>query len=189
MKGLRLLLSNPEILRIACGVGILHALLTAIFILVPSLLLNLTGATLASHAAYYAIGVTLVFLTVFPMLRWVEKRHWQQRALICSVIFLGLSQILMGAMTQHVLVFFFALIVFFMAFNLLEASLPAAMSRVAPLEYRGAAMGVYSTFQFAGTFIGGVLGGLLLQYVSTSIYFFVQAFIILLWLMLIISKK
>jgi predicted MFS family arabinose efflux permease len=62
------------------------------------------------------------------------------------------------------------------------------MSRVAPAQYRGAAMGLYSTFQFTGTFMGGVLAGLLLQYVEASTLFLMQAFIILLWLILIITK-
>jgi MFS family permease len=189
MKGLHLLFRNTDVLRIAFGIGILHALLTAMFMVVPGQLLMLTGTTLASHAYYYAAGVVLVFVTVFPMLRLIEKFHWERLSLMAAVLVLCLSQVFLWLMPNQVLIFFAALILFFLAFNLLEATLPAAMSRVAPAEYRGAAMGIYSTFQFTGTFIGGVLAGLLLQYVSTSTFFLVQAFIILLWLMLIISKK
>lgn len=189
MKGLHLLFRTPDVLRIALGIGILHAVLTSMFMVVPEQLVTLTGTTLASHAYYYAAGVVLVFMTVFPMLRVIQKYHWQRQSLICALLVLCCSQAILFFAMAHVLSFFVAIVLFFLAFNLLEASLPAAMSQVAPLEYRGAAMGIYSTFQFGGTFIGGVLGGLLLQYVSTSIMFLVQAVVILLWLMLIISKK
>jgi MFS family permease len=189
MRGLHLLFHEPQVLRIAVGIGILHAVLTAMFMVVPSQLMSLTGTSLASHASYYAIGVVLVFLTVFPMLRVIEKHQWHHQASISAVLALCLSQIMLWALPQVVLGFFIALILFFLAFNLLEASLPAAMSRVAPAQYRGAAMGLYSTFQFAGTFMGGVLAGLLLQYVTASTLFLMQAFIILLWLILIITKK
>lgn len=184
MKGLHLLFKNPGVLHIALGIGILHALLTAMFMVVPGMLETLTGASLASHAYYYAIGVALVFLTVFPMLRLIQKYQWHQQAMICALVVLCLSQVLLSVAPDTVIMFFAGLILFFLAFNLLEASLPAAMSRVAPAESRGAAMGIYSTFQFGGTFIGGVLGGLLLQYVTTATFFFVQALIVLLWLML-----
>jgi MFS family permease len=188
MRGLHLLFHEPQVLKIALGIGILHGVLTAMFMVVPSQLISLTGTSLASHAYYYAIGVVLVFVTVFPMLRVIEKYQWHHQSLVAALLALCFSQGLLWAFPQSVLMFFIALIMFFLAFNLLEASLPAAMSRVAPLQYRGAAMGLYSTFQFTGTFIGGVLAGLLLQYVEASTLFLMQAFIILLWLILIINK-
>lgn len=184
MDGLGRLFLNPPVLRIAVGIGILHALLTSLFMIVPEQVAHLTGASLADHAYYYAIGVVLVFMTVFPMLRVIEKYHWHNQAMLISLLVLLVSQLLLWLGFNEVMIFFMALILFFLAFNLLEAALPSAMSKVAPPEYRGAAMGIYSTFQFAGTFIGGVFAGLLLQYLSASALFLVQAGFILLWLML-----
>jgi MFS family permease len=189
MKGLRQLLRDPPVLRIALGIGVLHALLTSMFMVVPAQVLKLTGTALASHAYYYAVGVLLVFISVFPCLRLIQKFHWQHQSLIASLGVLALSQLLLWWMPDHAVFFFLALVLFFLPFNLLEASLPALMSQVAPAEYRGAAMGIYSTFQFTGTFLGGVLGGLLLQYMESSTLFLAQAFVVLLWLMFIISKK
>lgn len=189
MRGLHLLVHQTNVLKIALGIGVLHAVLTAMFMVVPTQLLALTGTSLASHAYYYAVAVFLVFITVFPLLRVIETRGWHQKALLSCIFILCLSQLLLSFFLSEIVVFFSALILFFLAFNLLEATLPAAMSRVAPLQYRGAAMGLYSTFQFGGTFIGGVLAGVLLQYVQASTFFLMQAFIILLWLILIIKGE
>ena len=54
------------------------------------------------------------------------------------------------------------MVVYFTGFNTLEASLPAMVSRVAPMRARGAALGVYSTLQYLGAFAGGIMGGWLL---------------------------
>lgn len=189
MKGLAILFQDHQVLYIALGIGILHALLTAMFMVIPGQLLALTGTSLAGHTYYYGVGVILVFLTVFPMLHLVEKNQWHRQSMIVALFVLCISQILLWMTLDDVFIFFLAIILFFLAFNLLEASLPAAMSRVAPISYRGAAMGIYSTFQFSGTFLGGVLGGVLLQYASTSMLFLTQVVVILLWLMWTITKK
>ena len=52
-----------------------------------------------------------------------------------------------------------ALLVFFTAFNILEALLPALATRFAPAPARGFAVGVFTSTQFAGAFIGAAAGG------------------------------
>lgn len=182
MQGLAKIFADKACLQVALSIGILHAILTAMFLVVPGQLFELTGTTLASHGTYYLIGVLLVFLTVFPMLSVIEKKQWHHQAFVAAVLTLLCSQWLMWLRAQDVYGFFAGLILFFLAFNLLEASLPAWMTRIANPAHRGAAMGVYSTFQFLGTFLGGVLGGTLLQYSSVPTLYFVQGCIILLWL-------
>ena len=51
------------------------------------------------------------------------------------------------------------MLAFFVAFNVLEAMLPSLVSRIAPAQGRGAAIGVYNTTQTLGVFFGGLLGG------------------------------
>ena len=83
-----------------------------------------------------------------------------------------------GALWHFVL----ALFVYFMAFNLLEALLPSLVGRAAPAGTRGTAMGVYSTSQFLGVFIGGQLGGALYQWVGAEAVFLGCALIAVVWL-------
>ena len=74
--------------------------------------------------------------------------------------------------------------VFFTAFNLLEAMLPSLISRVAPVDCRGTAMGFYSSAQFFGAFVGGSLGGLLHGLFGMQAVFLCAALGALAWLLL-----
>ena len=70
------------------------------------------------------------------------------------------------------------------AFNVLEASQPSMVSRQAPANARGAAMGVYNTLQSLGFFAGGVGGGWLMKHGGAHSLFAVCAGLMALWLAL-----
>tara|TARA_E500000331_G_scaffold357136_1_gene417704 strand:- start:4728 stop:5246 length:519 start_codon:yes stop_codon:yes gene_type:complete len=76
------------------------------------------------------------------------------------------------------------MVAFFIGFNLLEVLLPAHMSRVVAAGTRGTGMGVYSTFQFLGTFAGGVVGGVLLSYGDISTVLYVNSGVCVFWFLL-----
>jgi MFS family permease len=81
------------------------------------------------------------------------------------------------------------LFLFFIAFNLLEAMLPSLISRVAPLDCRGTAMGIYSSSQFLGAFLGGSLGGLIHGRFDAHGVFLFTALGALLWLLVAASMR
>ena len=76
------------------------------------------------------------------------------------------------------------LIVYFIGFNVLEASLPSMVSKIAPSDLKGTAMGVYNTMQSVGLFVGGASGGWLFQqYGFAGVFTFCSA-LMLLWLVI-----
>ena len=75
-----------------------------------------------------------------------------------------------------------ALIVFFSAFNVMEASLPSLITKTAPPDAKGTAMGLYSSLQFLGIFVGGVVGGFAHQFGGSGAVFALTAVIALVWL-------
>ncbi len=85
--------------------------------------------------------------------------------------------------------FVLALLVFFTAFNLLEALLPSLVGRAAPAGTRGTAMGVYSTSQFLGVFVGGQMGGALYQWVGAEAVFYGCGALALIWLLVLVGMK
>ena len=93
---------------------------------------------------------------------------------------------LFGVSTKTGLVL--GLFLFFLSFNLLEAMLPSLISRLAPSESKGAAIGVYSTAQFLGAFAGGALAGLISGYGATGV-FLLTAGVIAVWLLLVVSMR
>ncbi len=133
------------------AVGVLHALLAALFVVLP--------LELPAQAQWrtWLPAVLLSAVLVFPLLRWIETRGWQWRALApaFAVLLLGLAGL---SAVPHAGVWP-TLALFFVAFNLLEASLPSLLTRLVGPARRGRVMGVFSSAQFFGVFAGSALAG------------------------------
>ena len=82
-----------------------------------------------------------------------------------------------------------ALVIFFTAFNLLEASLPSLIAKMSPADRKGTAMGMFSTSQFLGAFAGGAMGGLVYQHGGATGVYLMCLLVITVWLLLAISMK
>ncbi len=165
------------------GVFMLHLTLTAAFIAVPHVLRDVHGIEPARHWVFY-LGVFLasVALTV-PLVLWSERQRTPARAMLIGGAGLATALAALIWAQAHFDALLAALVVFFGAFNFLEARLPAALTEAAGESGRGAALGVFATCQFAGAFAGGVLGGALLgsRWHETGI-FAVAALVALAWL-------
>ena len=81
------------------------------------------------------------------------------------------------------------MLAFFVAFNVLEALLPSLVSRLAPAEGRGVAIGVYNTTQTLGVFFGGLLGGWVASRYGTTTVFGVCAALVVLWLLIALGMR
>ena len=106
-----------------------------------------------------------------------------------AVVLLAVSQLLLALAGAQLWHFVLALLVFFTAFNLLEALLPSLVGRAAPAGTRGTAMGVYSTSQFLGVFVGGQMGGALYQWVGAEAVFYGCGALALIWLLVLVGMK
>lgn len=150
-------LGHPALRRLNSGVFITHALFTACFIPIPLLL---TALTSKSHlGAYYLALMGSAFCGMLPVIIWAEKHKQSYRILRGALLLLGVAPLFLMR-TVHWLPGLLAVLwLFFGAFNALEALLPALVSRHAPAGSKGLTMGVYSTHQFLGIFVGGALGG------------------------------
>ena len=144
------------------GIFILHLSLTATFIAVPHALRDVHGIAAPQHwEIYLAVFAASLALTV-PLLLWSERSAKPARTVVAGALLLALAQGALALCYLHFLAMAVALVIFFGAFNFLEARLPSSLAGAAGEEMRGAALGVFSTCQFAGAFAGGILGGGLL---------------------------
>ena len=144
------------------GIFILHLSLTATFIAVPHALRDVHGIAAPQHWEFYlAVFASSLALTV-PLLLWSERSAKPARTVVAGALLLALAQGALALCYVDFLPMAVALVIFFGAFNFLEARLPSSLAGAAGEESRGAALGVFSTCQFAGAFTGGLLGGGLL---------------------------
>ena len=151
-------LRDPRLLQLDLAILVQHAILTATFLGVP-LALEQAGIIAADQWRLYLPALIVSALTVFPLVRLAERPGRLFPLLIASIAVIGTAQALFLFTAVTVWNAGAALILFFGGFNLLEALLPALISRAAPAGTRGTAMGIYSSAQFLGIFLGGVLGG------------------------------
>ena len=178
----RRVLSSKTLLRFDVGIFTLHLIMTASFVVVPALLSERLGLGLRSHSLIYLGVLVAGFVAMVPLIIRAERRGAVPVKRL-AVVLLAVSQILLALAGAELWHFVLALLVFFAAFNLLEALLPSLVGRAAPAGTRGTAMGVYSTSQFLGVFIGGQLGGALYQWVGAEAVFLGSAVIAVGWLL------
>jgi|TARA_B110000305_G_scaffold110346_2_gene124242 MFS family permease len=178
---LQVILSNRDLLRLDLGIFSLHGILMAMFVSLPFILAGLEGG-LITWQFYLAVMVSSIFI-MLPLMMLSEKFGHRKAVFLFSIMMIILAELLLGVFDFGQVGLGLALVIFFGAFNLLEASLPSWVSRVADPKSKGTALGVYSTSQYLGTFIGGVAGGWTYQHYSGQGVFIFSAVWALVWLL------
>ena len=174
---------NRELLRLDLGILALHAMLTASFLVVPDLLRSAAGVAVHDQWIIY-LPVLLVSVAVMvPAIIAAEKYRRMKGVFVGAVAALVASQIMLFYGAGNLLVLLAALTVFFSAFNVMEASLPSLITKVAPADLKGTAMGVYSSLQFLGIFVGGIIGGIAHQHQGNQGVFALTTVLAVIWLL------
>jgi MFS family permease len=182
-------LGNSHLLRFDIGVFVLHCVLTALFVAVPFTLVEKVGLPFYQHWQMYLPIVLLSAAIVLPAILLAERNRRIRHLLAGAVLILAVSQLALFQGQLSFLEVALALFLFFAAFNVLEAMLPSLISKAAPINYKGTAIGVYSTFQFMGAFVGGALGGWLYgQFDAVGVFVFTFA-MLMFWFLIALKMQ
>lgn len=177
-------LKNPELMRLNVGVFVLHLSQVAMFVVVPSALVQYAHLPLDKHWEVY---LPVVFGSFFVMLLAImrgERSGKMKQVFVWAIALLMLVQLGFWGFLENATMLIVMLFAFFLAFNILEASQPSLVSRLAPPSAKGAALGVYNTLQALGLACGGFIGGWMKQNVSASSVFIFTAVLSLIWLII-----
>ncbi|WP_017460190.1 MFS transporter [Dyella ginsengisoli] len=184
--GVASMLGDSRLMVLNGSVFFLHMLLTASFVGLPLLLVNQLHLPVQKHWELYLPVMVIAALVMGGMMHRMKEVAQSLRIVQACIVVIGVALVLFALGGDHVLLLGVAATLFFSGFNLLEASLPSLVSRLAPAELRGAAMGAYSTSQFVGAFVGGALGGYALGRLGPAGVFACAAAMTLLWLPLVV---
>ena len=182
-------LRHPDLLRLDLGIFALHAMLMASFIALPLALVEKAGLPKEQHWWVYLTALLISFFAMIPFIIYGEKKRKMKRVLLGAVVTLMLTELFFWQFGDSLRALVMGTVVFFTAFNLLEASLPSLISKVSPAGGKGTAMGVYSTSQFLGSALGGILGGWLFQHGGLSVVFLGCAGLAALWLAFAVTMR
>jgi MFS family permease len=174
-------LADGQLLRLNYGIFALHAGLMAMFVQVPFMLRDGGISTGRQWLVYLPVLVGSVAL-MLPALMRADRPRLGKPIFIGAVAVLLAGQALFALAGASLALTIAALVVFFTAFNLLEATLPSLISKFAPPTLKGTATGVYSAVQFIGTFIGAAVGGWLSQHYGPAAVFGFCIALTALWL-------
>lgn len=182
------LLKQPTLLRLNLGIFSLHLALMATFVVIPSMLSGQLGISGDDLWWLYLVLLGGGFIAMLPVMILGEKYQRQKLAFVSAIGCMTVAMLVLGR-EQGVILTLAMLLLFFAAFNLLEATLPSWLSKACPAGSRGTAMGIYSTSQFMGAFVGGILGGWSLQQFGSTGVFLLVAVVLAIWWFLSLSLK
>jgi len=179
---MKALLRDPQLLRLDVGIFVLHFMVSATFLAVP---LSIMGAGMPGdeHWKLYLPALMLSIAVMVPLIILAEKYGHLRRVFLLAIMGLLVSYLIFwrGYTGHSVWLLFVGITVFFSFFNTMEAMLPSLVSKLAPVEGKGSAMGVYSTSQFLGAFCGGVIGGWIYVHYGPGGLYLAMALIAVAW--------
>jgi len=180
-KRLSEIVFDPELLRLNVGIFTLHLTQMAMFVVVPHALVAYGGLPVADHWKVYLPVVIGSFVLMVPPILAAERRSQLKAVFLGAIAVLALVELGFAGFGKSFGGIVALLLAFFVAFNILEASLPSLVSRVAPVSARGTALGIYNTTQSLGLFAGGALGGWLAQHFGAGAVFGASAALMIAW--------
>ena len=183
------ILKNKELSRLNFGIFALHAAQMAMFIVVPIALATSGGMDVNQHWKVYLPVLLSSFVFMVPIIILSEKFNRAKLVFISSIFLMLIAQLMFGILINVFWGLVASLFVYFVAFNVLEASLPSLISKIAPPSAKGTAIGVYNTCQSLGVFFGGLLGGFLADFGGSFSVFSFCAILMTLWVGFAFSMK
>jgi len=173
---------EPQLLRLNFGIFTLHLAQMAMFVVIPRALVNAAGLPLAEHWKVYLPALLFSFVLMIPAIIAAEKKNKTKPVFNAAIALILLTQLGFALFGEGIRSLAFFLFVFFVGFNILEASLPSMISRIAPPQSKGLALGIYNTTQAFGLAAGGALGGFLAQRFGADAVYAACGLLTLVWL-------
>jgi len=149
--------------RLHIGIFALHLTMTAIFVILPHQLNEVMGLSVRQQGLVYLPLLFIGFAVAIPFIIIAEKKRKMRQVFLGAVALITAALAILALGSQAGIGIIFGLLLYFMGFNLIEATIPSWISKRAPVANKATAMGISSSSQFFGAFVGGAMGGLLLN--------------------------
>jgi len=182
-------LKDGQLLRLDMGIFCLHLVMTAMFVVLPLLMRGKLGIAAEDHWMVYLPVLGLSVIAMVPFVIIAEKKRKMKLVFVGAVGMLSTACMGLFLFGDNLWGMVASLFVFFMAFNLLEATLPSLISKIAFAGGKGTAMGVYSSAQFFGAFCGGLMGGLVWEGYGLTAVFLVCSGVLFVWFLVALSME
>ncbi|WP_115956230.1 MFS transporter [Candidatus Purcelliella pentastirinorum] len=179
---------NLNLFRLNFSIFCLHIILMFNFITFP-ILLNNFGFLKSNYWKLYFFMVIISFICSVPVIIYLESKRHTKIFFKITIVMLFVAEILLYFSINNFILSLLSMQLFFIFFNIKEFLLPFLLSYFAPIGYRGTAIGIFSTYQFFGSFLGSFFSGIILNNFNLKIVFFISCILIFFWFLLILHMK
>ncbi len=183
------ILKDTQLLRLDFGIMVLHGIIMSLFVAIPFVLRDHLNIDAVDHPWIYLPVLLVAIVFMVPLIIVAEKRGKMKQVFLLSIALIAFACLLLATWHGSLVSVVVGLLVFFIAYNVLEATLPSLISRMAPIDAKGTAMGVYSTSQFFGAFLGGAAGGWCYGQFGVQGVFFAAGSLALIWFLIALGMK
>ncbi|MBF2720325.1 MFS transporter [Psychrobacter sp. NG254] len=149
--------------RLHIGIFALHLTMTAIFVILPHQFSDVMGLSVRQQGMVYLPLLFIGFAVAIPFIIIAEKKRKMRQVFLGAIALMTASLAVLAVGSSYGVGIILGLLLYFMGFNLIEATIPSWISKRAPVANKATAMGISSSSQFFGAFVGGAMGGLLLS--------------------------
>ncbi|MCG3673213.1 MFS transporter [Aliarcobacter butzleri] len=179
-------LGNTNINRMNITNFLQKALMTFAFLVIPIILTKTYGWEKKELWYVYLPAMIFGLLSMAPAAIIAEKKGKFKEILALGILFFIISYLVIGFSSSSV-VFVIGVVIFFIGFNMHEPIMQSLASKFAKVHQRGSVLGVFNSFGYLGTFVGGLLGGIMLDNLDLSTFSIIIAVICVLWGILILT--
>lgn len=179
---LKQVVRDRQLQQLNFGIFMQHLILTATFYVIPLILKQqMQTGILSAQWHFYLPILLLSFIAMLPFIILAERKKRMRLVFLAAVALIAISELILSLLFANVAAVWIGMFAYFVAFNILEATLPSMISKQAHKQQKGTAMGVYSTCQFLGIFFGGTLSGIIFQHLGITGVFVFNGVLALLW--------
>jgi MFS family permease len=185
---LSVIFKNKDLMKMNITHFLQKGFMTVAFLTIPILLIQNFGWEMKELYKAYIPALILGLLAMGPAAVLGEKKGKYKEIFILSIVLFAASFLLMN-FAQSQAVFIVATALFFVAFNMFEPLMQSLTTKYAKVHQKGTALGVANASAYFGTFLGGLLGGIIIKYYSIGLLFNLLVAISVFWVLMTLSMK
>jgi len=180
------ILKNTNINRMNITNFLQKALMTFAFLVIPIILTQTYNWQKSELWYVYVPAMIFGLLVMAPAAIIAEKKGKFREILALGILLFTISYLVIG-FSNSALVFAIGVVIFFIGFNMHEPIMQSLTSKFAKVHQRGSVLGIFNSFGYLGTFVGGLLGGIMLDSIDLSTFSIIISIICILWAILILT--
>ncbi len=180
------ILGNSNLMKMNITNFLQKGLMTFAFMIIPMILIRNFEWQMSELWKVYLPAMIFGFIAMAPAAILAEKKGKFKEILAIGIVLFAISYLIIG-MSSGTTMFVIGVVIFFIGFNMHEPIMQSLASKFAKVHQRGLVLGIFNSFGYFGTFIGGLLGGMFFEKVSLTSLVIVIAVICILWIVLILT--